>query len=291
MKLFICTIALIALAMPGCTDAAPPDIEAGTVKWGRDPDAALASSKKSGRPVFALFQEIPGCAGSRQFGKDVLSHPLVVEAIETEFTPLLIHNNKPGKDAEVLRRFGEPAWNYLVVRFLDAEGKDILPRRDKVWDVGRIVERMIGTLQKSGRPIPAYLGLLSAEHSPRLQEADFSMSCFWSGEVALGQIEGVVNTEAGFMDGHEVVRVRFDPEVISTEKLIAFAKNADCQHVHGMSKFRSAPAGDQKRQLRGTALAKLALSAAQATKTNAWIGVNESKTLEFLTPSQKSGLN
>lgn len=124
MKSFIHAFAFIALTIPSRTDAAPPGIEAGTVTWGRDLDAALTSSKQSAKPVFAFFQEIPGCAGCQQFGKDVLSHPLVVEAIETEFTPLLIHNNKPGKDAAALQRFKDPAWNYQVVRFLDSDAKD-----------------------------------------------------------------------------------------------------------------------------------------------------------------------
>ena len=34
--------------------------ELGTVKWGRDMDAAIEASKDSGKPVFALFQEVPG---------------------------------------------------------------------------------------------------------------------------------------------------------------------------------------------------------------------------------------
>ena len=75
---------------------------AGTVTWLRNLDAALAASAKTQKPVFALFQEIPGCAGCRQFGRDVLSNPLLVDAIENEFTPLLIHNNMTGYDAAVL---------------------------------------------------------------------------------------------------------------------------------------------------------------------------------------------
>jgi hypothetical protein len=35
-------------------------IEVGDVVWGRDFDGALAAAKKSGKPVFALFQEVPG---------------------------------------------------------------------------------------------------------------------------------------------------------------------------------------------------------------------------------------
>ena len=125
---------LLAVFQVVSCNATSPPIEAGKVTWGRDLDAALALSKQSDKPVFALFQEIPGCAGCQQFGKDVLSNPVLVEAIETEFTPLLIHNNKSGKDADVLQRFGEPAWNYQVVRFLDAKANDIIPRRDQIWD-------------------------------------------------------------------------------------------------------------------------------------------------------------
>ncbi|MCB1098391.1 MAG: hypothetical protein KDN22_22650 [Verrucomicrobiae bacterium] len=35
-------------------------VEVGDVAWGRDLERALASAKKSGKPVFALFQEVPG---------------------------------------------------------------------------------------------------------------------------------------------------------------------------------------------------------------------------------------
>ncbi|MEZ5385341.1 MAG: VPGUxxT family thioredoxin-like (seleno)protein, type 2 [Prosthecobacter sp.] len=282
--------------------------EAGKVAWGRDLDAALAASRQTGKPVFALFQEIPGCAGCKQFGRDVMSNPLLVEAVETEFTPLLIHNNKPGRDAEVLRRFGEPAWNYQVVRFLDADAKDIIPRRDQVWDTGGIADRMITTLTKAGRPVPAYLRLLAAEHSPRLRQAVFSMYCFWTGEMALGRIDGVVTTEAGFMGGREVTLVRYDPAVISLPKLIAEAEKVECANavhvpaadlaqakasrlnVGTLSGYRAAPASDQKKQLQGTAAAGLVMTAAQATKVNAFVRSDGSTAMTFLTPSQRTKL-
>ncbi len=34
--------------------------EIGSVKWKRDFENALAQSKKSGKPIFAFFQEVPG---------------------------------------------------------------------------------------------------------------------------------------------------------------------------------------------------------------------------------------
>ena len=48
------------------SDAGQPE-EAGNVTWLRDLDTALKTSRTTGKPVFALFQEIPGCAGCKQF--------------------------------------------------------------------------------------------------------------------------------------------------------------------------------------------------------------------------------
>jgi hypothetical protein len=281
-------------------------IETGTVKWGRDLEAALASSRVTRKPVFALFQEVPGCAGCKQFGQEVLSDPLLVEAIEAEFIPLLIHNNTAGKDAEVLKRFAEPSWNYQVVRFLDEKGNDIIPRRDKVWDTGGIARRMVSTLTQANRRVPEYLSLLASANSPDLKQAVFTMNCFWTGEMALGQIEGVITTEAGFMNGREITQVRYDPAVIRLPELIAEAAKVECaQAVHvpaadlnaarssrlvigTISGYRTAPAADQKKQIQGTAVALLPLTAEQATKLNAWCRTDPAKAKRFLSPSQSN---
>jgi len=299
---------IISFSLSACLAGTAQPIEAGKVKWGRDLEVALALSAKTGKPVFALFQEIPGCAGCQRFGRDVLSNPLLVEAIESEFTPLLIHNNRGGKDAEVLERFGEPAWNYQVVRFLSSKGKDIIPRKDQVWDTSGIAQRMIATLMKAKRPVPAYLSVLASEHSAGLKQAVFAMYCFWTGEMELGKIEGVITTEAGFMSGREVTAVRYDPAVISLPQLIAAAEKVQCANavwvpsadlemakasrlsIGTISGYQAAPASDQKKQLGGTAAEKLTLSAAQATKVNAWIRSDAQKTLSFLAPSQRAAL-
>jgi len=154
--------------------------------------------------------------------------------------------------------------------------------------------------------VPAYLTLLAAEHSPRLKEAVFAMYCFWTGEMLLGQINGVITTEAGFMSGHEVTLVKYDPAVISLPQLITAAEKVECANavsvpavdlssaktsrlkVGTISGYRAAPASDQKKQLGGTAAEKLTLSPAQATKVNAWIRTDAAKALSFLIPSQQS---
>lgn len=145
----------------------PQAVEVGTVRWSRDFDGALEKSASTGRPVFALFQEVPGCDGCRQFGREVLSHPDIVRAVEELFVPLLIYNNRPGgRDAELLERYGEPAWNYQVVRFLDASGRDIIPRRDRVWSLEAVASRMAAALRSAGREVPRFLDRLRKESAP-----------------------------------------------------------------------------------------------------------------------------
>jgi hypothetical protein len=308
MKPSLLALALMLPSLSCTTASTPQPEEAGTVHWSRILETAQASSAQTGKPVFALFQEIPGCAGCKQFGREVMSNPLLVEAVESEFTPLLIHNNKGGKDAEVLKRFGEPAWNYQVVRFLNANAEDIIPRKDQVWNTGGIAERMIATLTQAKRPVPTYLTLLAAEHSPRLKQAVFAMYCFWTGEMSLGQIDGVVTTEAGFMAEHEVTLVKYDPAVISLPQLITAAEKVECANavsvpatdlptakttrlkVGTISGYRTAPLSDQKKQIGGTTAEKLPLSPAQATKVNAWIRTDPSKAQSFLTKSQRAQL-
>lgn len=68
--------------------------ELGKVAWYRDFDQALAQSSKEDKPVFILFQEVPGCLTCRNYGKGVLSHSVIVETIEEYFIPLAIFNNK-----------------------------------------------------------------------------------------------------------------------------------------------------------------------------------------------------
>lgn len=260
------TFAGLALSLAACqpkANAANPE-EVGTVKWGRNYETAIAEAKNSGKPVFLLFQEIPGCAGCKQFGRDVLSDPKVVKAIEENFTPLLIPNNAPGKDAEILARFKEAAWNYQVVRFLDAEGRDLIPRKDRVWESQELMQRMKAALKKAGRP------KMAASKTERIAIAQH---CFWEGEMKIGAIDGVTRTEAGFLHGNEVTLVDFDSNKITADELVQKAKAAGvATRIHtSIDGYRKAPAADQKRQLQGTNYAKLPLTPEQATKVNAFV--------------------
>ncbi len=133
----------------------------------------------------------------------------------------------------------------------------------------------------------------------------FAQSCFWTGEMKLGQIEGVVRTEAGFFKGREVTLVEYAPEQLPLEDLARRAKHAgvaDAVHLDAGSprslagitagqpldeSYRKAPASDQKKQIEGTPFARLQLNAGQATKVNAFARQNPGKALEWLTPVQR----
>jgi hypothetical protein len=262
---------LLAASQAGCQPEknSQNPVEVGKVAWGRDYEAARKAAKLSGKPIFLLFQEVPGCAGCKQFGREVLSDPTVVKTIQENFIPLLIPNNQPGKDAEVLAKYDEPAWNYQVVRFLDANGRDLIPRKDRVWEAPELKQRMALALEKK---------------SAGIRRVAFAQHCFWTGEMVLGGIDGVARTEAGFLGGYEVTLVDYDPAEIALADLTNKAKAADVatQVFTSLEGYRKAPESDQKRQLRGTQYARMKLTPEQATKVNAFARTSPEKANAFL---------
>jgi hypothetical protein len=71
--------------------------------------------------------------------------------------PAVIANNKGGDAAKILKEFGEPAWNYQIIRFIDAHKKDLIPRRDQIKTIPAMAKRMIATLEAAKRPVPPEL--------------------------------------------------------------------------------------------------------------------------------------
>ena len=266
----------------------PRPAELGTVHWQRDLDAALAAAAKARKPVFLLFQEIPGCATCTGFGTDVLAQPLLVSAIEACFVPVVWRSNVDGPERAVLARYGEPTWNNPVVRFVDAAGKDLIARKDGVFDAHGIAARMIAALERAKRPVPAYLRAAHDESDPELATAVFAMHCFWEGEAVFGTLHGVVRTRAAFQDGDEVVEVTFRPSVVSREVLTALAEAQSCRPVTDGAR-RPAPAGDQQHALGGTPYAELALTPMQRTKVHAALTRGQDPKV-WLTPAQAAAL-
>jgi hypothetical protein len=302
ISLFSCALFALSIFMPKnepvpapIEKQTPPEIakaginnpeELGAVHWLRDIEAGQAESKKSGKPILILFQEVPGCSNCTRFGNTTLSHPLVVEAIESLFVPVCIYNNKGGKDGEALKRFQEPAWNNPVVRIVRADYQDIVLRMPDFNSSLQLVNGMRRALDIISAATPRYLELLEEELAAReagLETATFSMYCFWTGEGTFGSMPGVIETEPGYQDGKEVVRVQFNPFVVKKSALEALTKPkgiAACAKNEG---FRNDQ--EPKYYLTHTNYRFIPMTSLQACRVNSLIGNNLSPD-DLLSPRQ-----
>jgi hypothetical protein len=256
------------------SEITPNPEELGKVKWLRDLADAQAEARKSGKPILILFQEVPGCSNCTHYGNHTLSHPLIVEAIETYFVPVCIYNNKGGKDAEALRQFGEPAWNNPVVRIVRADNyADLVLRMDNFRSSYQLVNGIRRALENTATGIPTWMELLEEEMASReagVQTATFSMYCFWSGEGTFGDIAGVISTEAGFQNGKEVVQVEYDPTRIQRAELEALTQPKGIVACAKNEGFRVDK--EPKYYLSQTAYRYIPMTTLQACRANSAIG-------------------
>mgnify|MGYP000850336996 CR=1 FL=1 len=259
--------------------------ELGNVTWLRDFDAALREATTSGKAIVLLFQEVPGCSTCVNFGHDVLSHPLLVELIEECFVPVAIFNNHSGEDARVLRAFNEPAWNNPVVYFLDADGKPLLPKLSNRYDPVGLYDRLNKALDVQGKQEPTYARLLRGDlmiENGQAASAVYETPCIWSGETTLAGHEGVLSTEAGWVGGEEVVKVHFDPALVSQTSLDSFALTEGFRRSNRRN-FRVDEAPQY--YLSKTSYAGVPLSPAQRTRINLAIPYREDPAA-YLSPRQ-----
>jgi len=290
-KLVVVSVFIASTLKAQKTDVKKQPEELGLVSWYRNYDAAVEQSQKLGKPIFILFQEVPGCATCRNYGNDVLSHPLIVDAIENEFIPLAIYNNVKGHDREVLNRFNEPTWNNPVVRITEPNGKDLIKRLNGNYTGYGLSNYMLLALSSGYYGQPEYLQIaaqeLKSQYENNTEEVTYSMYCFWTGEAHLGQLDGIISTKPGFMNGKEVVRVNFDKSKLSEAELTFHAQKANCRLEEKVSKFRLDK--DPQYYLKQTDFKYLALTPLQKTKINSALK-NRQKTDVYLSPSQKKFL-
>lgn len=289
---FLCTL-LFSMNAQQKTNPKNQDEELGKVAWYRDYDQAVLLSAKENKPVFILFQEVPGCMTCRNYGHNVMSNPLLVEAIENEFIPLAIFNNKGGKDKQVLQKYNEPTWNNPVVRIVDNAGNNLTNRIAGDYSALAVYNAITEVLQKEGKEIPKYLMLLGQELKGNkygaTRETYYSMYCFWTGEKQLGSNEGVLNTEAGFMNGREVVKVTYNTEIVSDKTLTSFAQQNKMSPIQKDNSYR-ASSKDEDYYLQHSNYKYIPLTRLQRTKINSALG-NRKSAESYLSPSQKKWLD
>ena len=275
------------------TDSNNQNEELGKVSWYRDYATALNKSKAENKPVLILFQEVPGCATCRKYGNNVLSNPLMVEAIENEFIPLAIFNNKGGKDKDVLKIYREPAWNNPVVRIVDYDGVDIVDRVGNNYSAKGLYTAIEEALTKNKTAIPEYIKILGKElhasNSPRSQDTYYSMYCFWTGEKSLGSQTGILNTEAGFMNGHEVVKVTYDTKETNLNTLNKYAASQKMSPIKKDNSYRQS-SKDEDYYLQSSKYRFLPLTPLQRTLINSAIG-SRKDAKKYLSPKQLKWLS
>jgi len=274
-------------------------IELGKVNWIRNYDEAVRIAEKKNKPILILFQEVPGCGNCTKYGKEIMSHPLIIELIEDNFVPLAIYNNKKGHDEEILKHFGEPSWNNPVVRFISSYGKSLGNRISNFHSAARLLEGIKGVIEQSQGEIPIYLDLLIEEFRSKengTEEMYLSMFCFWTGEKEIAKIIGVRSTEAGFMHGKEVVKVEYDKKITSAEKISAKARKAKCADqvftdisidtklpTRKTGKYRKD--GQDKYYLQNSKYRSVPMTEFQKSKVNSALGSGMNPS-DFLSPRQ-----
>merc|ERR1712087_481570 len=97
-------------------------------------------SKQQNKPILFLFQEISGCQGCKDYGKNVLSSEAICTIIVENFIPIAIYNNRGGKDGEIRSSFKDPeekAWDYPSLRIVDHDLKDLTDQPRLYWSSGK----------------------------------------------------------------------------------------------------------------------------------------------------------
>lgn len=89
----------------------------------------------------------------------------------------MIRNNVSGYEKDVLERYSEPTWNNPVVRFVGSDGKDVIPRKDRVWSTAQLLPRMKAALEGHGSSVPHWLSTVAEEAgSGDVEAAVFAMT-------------------------------------------------------------------------------------------------------------------
>ena len=94
--------------------------------------------------------------------------------------PVAIYNNTKGdRDAETRGAFEEPAWNNPVVRIVDVDAKDLVPRHAGDYSLAGLLGAMTAALEEQGHGTAPWLALLAREAASRksgVETAVFGMT-------------------------------------------------------------------------------------------------------------------
>ena len=298
--ILLVTMVVAAGLLAANGEAITPPEETAAIPWVDDLDFALAQSKASGQPILALFHDAPDCADCRSIWNELTSHPLLAEAAAEAFVALWLNPHQ----SQRFTTSREP------LMFLNAAGQPLLPPPSRPYAPHRLALRMQHALHAAHRPVPRYLQALAMEQDvSKHTRAAFAMFCYWIGEYELGKIEGVISTEAGWLECHEVTLVTYHQDQLTLLELAHKAAEVTCarkvfaptqpeRQVLMSStrlavgtlddRYRKAKPSDQKKQLQRWNVSGISeLTPMQLTKLNAFAPDDEQRALSWLSPRQR----
>jgi hypothetical protein len=280
-------------------------------------EQAKAESKRSNKAILILFHDTPVHHTGHSL-ESVLSNPLLVEAVETNFITVLVPKRATNlAERALLNKYRICGLKKTsVVRIVDHRGRDLAGKINRCdeWNLARAVGR---ALVAQGLKVPTYLKLLVQEMDPAAERVSvFGMSSFWEGELAFAKCKGVVSTRAGWMGSKQSVEVTYNPKICSYSKLVQHAikqNAADVMYCVNGRQMRIANRevrgackdsimvgrihlletisvldADSKHYLSQTALLYVPLLRVQAVKANLLISQNDAKRCKsFLSPRQR----
>lgn len=301
MRRIIVVILICAMALLTAVNASIGGASVSTlIPWHDGVHVALARSQTNGKPILAILQDTPDCANCQSFERVIAGHPLLVEAVSDEFVALKLDRAQYGGSAN--------ASQSLV--FFDMAMQPLMPGADQGTSAQAIADLLVQALKAAKRPVPNYLYAASVElDTVKHKQAAFAMFCYWVGEYELGKIDGVVATEAGWLEGREVTLVRYHRDQLALLELARKAAEVKCarkvfapteaerREIADLTRltvgplddrYRTAKASDQKKQIESWDLSGVSgLTPMQLTKINALAPDNLERALEWLSPRQR----
>jgi len=280
-------------------------------------------SRSNNKPIFLMESQVPG---DIWFGREVLRHPLVIEAIETLFCTVGVISREP------VARTASGRICCTRIHFLSRRDKsDLVPSiTGESLTQEKLIQSMIAVLEKSQVTVPRYLKLLLSE-APGHDQEDCFDPCVTGGpccnaivsgsdlcrlEDILGGLDGILATKLEQLpNGERVIRVCFKRRMVSystmIRKVLSFAtriyytsndeKMAATIEIERLkhhitppelTEFSGhtvelSPECDHKHALRKTHLRYVPMTALQATQANHLVATGRfNEVVKLLSPRQ-----
>lgn len=197
-----------------------------------DISEACTVAESTGKPIFAFHTTLPG---DEDVGEEIFSHPVIVEAIQTLFVPVLCIEEVTA-DTPV-RRSSSGRRCRASVLIMEATSLELLIDDPLVGDTltkEDVLGAMVKALEKLGNCVPKYLQVLQkGEISCEEKRLVVGTGDPARAEIEFVTLEGVVAVSSNLWTQQRVVVVNYDPRRITFSMLVRHAvQHSLCDTVY-----------------------------------------------------------